>query len=45
MLGSCFEQYHLLNLFISGVYAKKWPKYARISIRKLMYTKIVRMWG
>ena len=27
---------HLLNLFISGVYAKRWPKYARISIEKLM---------
>ena len=34
--GWFFEQDHLLNLFILGVYAKRWPKYARISIQKLM---------
>ena len=34
--GWFFEQDHLLNLFISGVYAKRWPKCARISIQKLM---------
>ena len=32
--GLFFEQDHLLNLFISGVYAKRWPKCARISIPK-----------
>ena len=26
MFGSFFQQDHLLNLFISGVYAKRWPK-------------------
>ena len=36
VFGSVFEQDHLLNLFISGVYAKRWPKCARISIQKLM---------
>ena len=36
VFGSLFEQDHLLNLFISGVYAKRWPKCARISIQKLM---------
>ena len=25
VFGSFFEQDHLLNLFISGVYAKQWP--------------------
>ena len=30
-----FEQDHLLNLFILLVYAKRWPKYARISKQKL----------
>ena len=35
VFGSFFQQYHLLNLFISGVYAKRWPKCARISIQKL----------
>ena len=40
VFGSFFEQDHLLNLFISGVYAKRWPKYARISIQKLMQPKI-----
>ena len=34
--GWFFEQDHLLNLFILGVYAKRWPKCARISIQKLM---------
>ena len=29
--GWLFEQDHLLNAFILGVYAKKWPKCARIS--------------
>ena len=33
--GWFFEQYNLLNLFILGVYAKRWPKYARISKQKL----------
>ena len=37
VFGSFFEQDHPLNLFISGVYAKRWPKWARISIQKLMY--------
>ena len=36
VFGSFFEQDHLLNLFILGVYAKRWPKCARISIQKLM---------
>ena len=36
VLGSFFEQDHLLNLIILGVYAKSWPKCARISIQKLM---------
>ena len=36
VFGSIYEQDHLLHLFISGVYAKRWPKYARISIQKLM---------
>ena len=31
-----FEQDHLLDLFILGGYAKRWPKCARISIQKLM---------
>ena len=31
MLGSFFEQEHLLSLLISGVYAKRWPKCARIT--------------
>ena len=34
--GSFFEQDHLLNLIILGVYAKRWPKYAGISEHKLM---------
>ena len=38
--GSFFEQDHLLNFFISCVYAKICPKYARISIQKLMQPKI-----
>ena len=41
MLGSFFEQDHLLNLFILRVYAKRWPKCARISKQKL---KTIR-WG
>ena len=40
VFGSYFEQDHLLNVFISGVYVKRWPKYARISIQKLMQPKI-----
>ena len=36
VLGSFFEQDHLLNVFILGVYAKRWPKCARISIQKLV---------
>ena len=40
VFGSCFEQDHLLNLFISRVYAKRLPKCARISIQKLMQPKI-----
>ena len=36
VFGSFFEQDHLLNLFISGVYAKRWPKCACISMQKLM---------
>ena len=35
-----FEQDHLLNLFILGVYAKRWPKCAHISIQKLTLPKI-----
>ena len=38
--GSFFEQNHLLNLFILRVYAKRWPKCARISLQKLMWPKI-----
>ena len=40
MSGSFFEQDHLLNLIILGVYAKRWPKCARISKQKLMQHKI-----
>ena len=40
MVGSFFGQDHLINLFILGVYAKRWPKCARISIQKLMQPKI-----
>ena len=36
VFGWFFEQDHLLNLFIFGVYAKRWPKCALISIQKLM---------
>ena len=36
MFGSFFEQGHLLNLIISGVYAKILAKCARISKQKLM---------
>ena len=32
MFRSVFEQDHLLTLFISGVYAKRWPKCVPISI-------------
>ena len=39
-LGSFFELDNLLNSFISGVYAKRWSKCARISIQKLMQPKI-----
>ena len=35
-LAHYFEQDHLLNLFISGVYAERWPKCARISVEKLI---------
>ena len=35
VFGSFFEQDHLLNLLILGVYAKRWPKCARISKQKL----------
>ena len=38
LFGSFFEQDHLLNLFNLGVYAKKWPKCARISKQKLSTT-------
>ena len=38
--GSCFRKDHLLNLIILGVYAKGWPKCARISKQKLMQHKI-----
>ena len=31
--GWFFEQYHLLNLFILGVYAKRWPEFAHIQNR------------
>ena len=36
VFGSFFEQDYLLNLFISGVYAKRWAKWAHISMQKLM---------
>ena len=35
VFGSFLEQDHLLNLFILRVYAKRWPKCARISKQKL----------
>ena len=35
VFGWFFEQDHLLNLFILGVYVKRWPKCARISKQKL----------
>ena len=40
MLGSFSKQDHLLNLIISGGYAKRWPKCASISKQKLMQLKI-----
>ena len=40
VFGSYLEQELLLNLLISGVYAKRWSKSARISIQKLMQPKI-----
>ena len=42
VFGSYFEQNHLLNLFISRFYAKRWRKddVAHISIQKLMQPKI-----
>ena len=40
MFGLFFEQDHLLNVIILGVYAKRWPKCARISRQKLMQPKI-----
>ena len=40
MFGSFFEQDHLLNLIILGVYVKRWPKCARISNQKLLQPKI-----
>ena len=40
MLASFFKQDHLLNLIVLGGYAKRWPKYARISKQKLMLLKI-----
>ena len=36
MLGSFFELDDLLSLSILGVYAKEWPKCARILIQKMM---------
>ena len=35
VFDSFFEQ-DLLNLFILGVYAERWPKCAYISLQKLM---------
>ena len=40
VFGLFFEQDHPLNLFVLGVYAKRWPECARISIQKLMLPKI-----
>ena len=34
--GPFFEQDHLLNLIILGVYAKRWPKCLRILKQNLM---------
>ena len=39
-LAHFFEKDHLLKLIILGVYAKRWPKCARISKQKLMWPKI-----
>ena len=36
VFGSFFEQDHLLNLIILGVYVKIWPTCARILKQKLM---------
>ena len=36
VFGSFFEQDHLWNWIILGVYAKRWPKWARISLQKMM---------
>ena len=36
IFGSFFGQDHPLNLITLGVYAKGWPKCARISKQKLM---------
>ena len=35
-----FEQDHLLNLIVLGVYVKRWPKCALISKQKLIQPKI-----
>ena len=40
MFGSFFEEDRLLNWFISGVYTKRWPKCARISVQQQMWPKI-----
>ena len=40
VLVSFFQQDRLLNLFISGVYAKRWPKCICSWIKKLMLPKI-----
>ena len=42
-LAHFFEQDHLINIFISGVYAKRWPKCARVSVQNLMCPKILWM--
>ena len=36
MFGSFLEQDPLLKFIILGVYAKRWPKCAPISLQKLM---------
>ena len=40
VFGSFFEQDHLWNLIILGVYGKEWPKCARILKQKLTQSKI-----
>ena len=37
MFGSFFEQDHLLNLTILGVYAERWPKCAQTDVAQNLF--------